>query len=77
MLSKEFHYYIDNQKELASKYNGKFIVIVGEQLVGVYDNIADAYTEPQKKYDLGTFFIQKAGLGEENYTQTINRTHFK
>lgn len=75
-LSKEFQYYIDNQEELASKYNDKYIVIVGEEVVGVYDDISDAYSKPQEKYELGTFFIQKTGLGVENYTQTINRYSF-
>ncbi len=72
-LSKEFQYYIDNQEELALKHKNKFIVIVGDKVVGVYDNISEAYSKPQEKYELGTFFIQQTGLGTENYTQIINR----
>ena len=72
-LSKEFQYYIDNQEELALKHNNKFIVIVGDKVVGVYDNISEAYSKPQEKYTLGTFFIQEVGSGKENYTEVVNR----
>lgn len=75
-LTKEFQFYIDNQQELTANYKNKFIVIVGEEVVGDYDNISDAYTESKKTYDLGTFFIKKTGLGKENYTQVINRCSF-
>ena len=37
MLEKEFTYYLDHQSELVEKYNGKFLVIKGEDVIGVYD----------------------------------------
>lgn len=72
MLEKEFKYYIDNQDEFVKEYNGKHIVIVGEQVVGAYDSLSDAYTESQKKYKLGTFLIQLVTPGKSAYTQTFH-----
>lgn len=72
MLEKEFKYYLANQEKFVKEYNGKHIVIVGEQLVGVYDTLADAYTESQKKHQLGTFLIQLVTPGKSAYTQTFH-----
>ena len=72
MLDKEFKYYLDNQEELARKWNRKFIVLVGEEIVGVYTSKIEAYSESQNKYDLGTFLIQECGVGEENHTMTVH-----
>ena len=45
MLEKEFQYYLDNQDELVKKYNGRVVVIVGENVVGDYAS----YEEGRKK----------------------------
>jgi calcineurin-like phosphoesterase family protein len=72
MLDKEFKYYLDNQNELLKKYNGRFIVIVGEDVVGDYDTFDDAYFKSVEKYKLGTFLIQKCTEGDKDYTQTFH-----
>lgn len=72
MLEKEFQYYLDNQKELAKKYNGKFIVIVGNEVIGNYDKEPEAYFETEKKHKPGTFLIQYCEPGTESYTQTFH-----
>jgi len=72
MLDKEFKYYRNNQKELVEKYNGKYIVIIDEKVVDVYDSFEEALFESQKKYAIGTFLIQHCLPGEDNYTQTYH-----
>ena len=72
MLEKEFNYYIEHQAELVQKYNGKYIVIIGEEVIGVYDTLPTAYHETAKSHLVGTFFIHLVGPGEENYTQTFH-----
>lgn len=71
MLEKELQYYISNQINLVSKHKGKFIVIKGQQVIGVYDTELEAYTETVKQHSLGTFLIQECQPGDENYTQTF------
>lgn len=68
MLEKEFQYYVDHQDELVAKYNGKFIVLINNQVVGVYDDRADAYYSSLEKYAPGTFMIQLCTPGDEDYT---------
>ncbi len=72
MLEKEFNYYLSHQKELVEKYNGKFLVIIKEEIVGYYDSFEDALAESQKKFELGKFLIQRCVPGEESYTQTFH-----
>ena len=72
MLDKEFKYFLDNQDELVRKYKGKYIVIIGEEVVGTYSSELDAYNESVKKYELGTFLIQQCLPGVDTYTQTFH-----
>ena len=78
MLEREFKYFKDHQEELVKKYSGKYLVIVGEEVVGVHDAEIDAYTEAKKRFKPGTFLIQHCLPGKSSYTQTFNsRTDFE
>jgi hypothetical protein len=70
-LKKEFEYYKTNQVILVGKYEGKFIVIKNEAVIGEYDTEIEAYQEAQKEHELGTFLIQFVEKGKENYSQTF------
>ena len=70
-LQVEFHWYIEHQDELVRQYDGKWIVIVGHEVIGAYDSDMEAYSETTKTHELGTFLIQLCGPGVENYTQTV------
>ena len=69
MLEKEFKYYIDHQPELVEKYNGKFLVIKNEEVIGIYDAEDTAYFETAKTQEAGTFIIQFCEPGDSSYTQ--------
>ena len=71
-LEKEFHYYIEHQEELLKEYDGKFIVIKDETVIGVFDDEMKAIEETSKKHKIGTFLVQKCGPGSESYTQTYH-----
>ena len=70
-LEKEFKFYLENQASIFAEYGGKYVVIVGDEVVGAYDSMADAYYDSAKKYEPGTFLIQKCTEGEEAYTQSF------
>lgn len=72
MLDKEFKYYLDHQSELLKKYNNRFIVIVDDEVVGEYDSMENAYSDSGKKFQLGTFLIQKCSPGDKDYTVTFH-----
>ena len=68
MLEKEFQYYLDNQEYLVKKYNGKVIVIVGEEVIDDYPDKKSAYLASIAKYKPGTFLIMLCSPGDNNYT---------
>lgn len=74
MFEKELNYFIEHQQELVEKYNGKVLVLVGEEVIGVYKDVGEAYVEAQKEHELGTFMIQPCEPGPEAYTVTITST---
>jgi hypothetical protein len=69
MLEKEFKYYLDHQAELVEKYNGKFLVIKGEEIIGAFEAEDSAYFETEKSHEAGTFLIQFCEPGDSSYTQ--------
>ena len=59
MLEKEFQFFLANQKELVKKYDGKFLMILGNEVVGVFESTLEAYKQAKGKYLDGTFLIQR------------------
>lgn len=72
MLEKEFQYYLDHQDELVKKHSGKFLVIKGNEVIGVYDAEDEAYFETEKEHEAGSFLIQLCEPGDGSYTQTYH-----
>ena len=72
LLKKNFYYYIANQNELVSKYDGKYLVIKDNQVQGTYDRIEDAFRFGKREFGMGNFIIQKCGSGKDNYSTTIH-----
>ena len=72
MLEKEFKYYIEHQAELLEKYNGRVIVIKGQEVIGDYDSEAEAYTQSLIAHELGTFLIQVCLPGTDAFTHTFH-----
>ena len=68
-LENEFRYYLAHQNELVEKYNGKFIVIKDQKVIGAHDSEAEAVRKTAEQHELGTFLVQKCEPGSESYTQ--------
>ncbi len=71
-LKTEFQYYLDHQDEMVKKYDGKFVVIKGSEVLAAYDDELTAIRETQKSHELGTFLVQKVSKGDADYTQTFH-----
>lgn len=71
-LEREFKYYLKNQDDLVRKYNGKFVVIKGETVLGAYDTETEAVNKTSETEELGTFLVQRCEPGTESYTQTFH-----
>ena len=72
MLEREFKYYKEHQLDLVRKFQGRFVVIVGDEVVGDFDSEIQAYLETKKTHEVGTFLIQLVQPGTESYTQTFH-----
>ncbi len=71
MFEKELTYFIENQKELVKKHEGKVLAIKGEEVVGVYKTPLDAYLNLEKNSELGEVMIQPCHAGAQAYTVSI------
>ena len=72
MLDREYKYFLDHKNDLLNKYPGKYIVIMGDEVIGAYESEIDAYDESLKNHKLGTFLIQLCAPGTESYTHTFH-----
>ncbi len=72
MLHKEFEYYLSHQKELIQKYEGRFIVIKDEKVIGAYSSRIEAYNETKKHHKLGTFIIQLCEANSNAYSHSFH-----
>lgn len=59
VLDREFEYYQKNKPDFLSKYEGKYIVIKGEKVLGVYDDRVKAVDETLEEHELGTFLVKQ------------------
>ena len=67
-LKKNLEWYIANQQDLSSKYNGKILLIVDQKLIAAFDSKNDAYATAIKTYTLGTFTLQPCSPDTDSYT---------
>lgn len=67
-LKRNLDWYIANQRELSSKYNGKVLLIVDEKLVDVFETMEKAFAAAMGKYQPGTFTLQPCSPNPDSYT---------
>jgi len=58
MFELENKFYQENREFLRGIYLGKRIVLVKDQILGVYDSDTEALDETTKTMDMGTFCIK-------------------
>jgi hypothetical protein len=71
-LKKEFDYYLAHQNELVTKYNGMYVVIKDEKVIGAFEDQLKAVSETAKTHELGTFLVQKVEPGTDAYKQVFH-----
>lgn len=58
-LGEELAYYNQHKAELLSKYEFKFVLIRGSQLIGSYDTAEAAYKEGLNRFGNSPFLIKQ------------------
>lgn len=66
-LETELQYFQRVKQELLKTHAGKFALIKGEELVGVFDTPANAYDEGVKRFGREPFMIKRISETEEVY----------
>jgi hypothetical protein len=59
LFKKYNKYFSKHRDELVEKYNGKYIVIKNNTVLGAYDDEIEAIENTQKIHELGTFMVKK------------------
>lgn len=72
MLEKEYQYFLKHKDALLKEHEGKFIVIIGNEVVGSYSSRDEALKEASSKHEIGTFLIQKVSRGEDDVIQRFS-----
>ncbi len=58
-LNHEFKWFLKNRDDLIRRYEGHFLVIKNQEILGVYDDDMDAIRHTISDHELGTFLVQK------------------
>ena len=59
MLENELQYFEKNRKQWVSLYQGKFVLIKGEELLGIFDKPEDALAEGARRFGLASFLVRR------------------
>lgn len=66
-LEKELALYARMKPDLLKAYQGKFVLIRGEEFIGAYDSAENAYAEGVKRFGRESFLVKKVTEQEEVY----------
>ena len=58
MCDLNYRYFVSHLDELCQKYEGKYLAIKNEEVIGDYSSFDEAFCETEKVEELGTFLIQ-------------------
>ncbi|HXP61143.1 MAG TPA: hypothetical protein VN829_11670 [Dongiaceae bacterium] len=64
-LEKERKFFKDHQSEWRGAYPGKFVLVKGEALIGVFDSDTTAVSEGIQRFGLESFLVRNVAENEE------------
>ena len=59
MLDKERKFYREKHDELVKTSFGKFVLIKGEEIIGVFNTIEEALSEGARRFGLQSFLVRE------------------
>jgi hypothetical protein len=66
-LETELGVYARMKQDLLSSYEGKFVLIHGEEFIGAFDSAENAYSVGVARFGRDSFLIKKVTAQEEVY----------
>lgn len=70
-LETEYRFFKDHLPEFVHKYPGKYVVIIGESVLGFYNSISEALAETIKEHKPGTFFVELCTDDKDYYNVVL------
>lgn len=74
MISELFQYYLEHQESLVKQYDGKYIVLTKDGIMGAYDTIHEGYDSALSRFGKGNFMLQLCTSGDGAYSQRYATT---
>lgn len=71
-LQIEFDWYLKNQEHLLKDYDGRILMIKGEEVIKDFGTMNEAFIYASEQEVLGKVMIQKCSPGNKDYTVTIH-----
>lgn len=59
MLEQERAIYDEKKKDWLAQYSGRFVVVKGDDLIGVYNTIDEAIAEGARRFGLSSFLVRQ------------------
>ena len=75
-LTKNFHWYLAHQDDLAGKHRGRYVSVADCSVVGVYDDEFEAIAETRKTHTLGSFMVKRCVPFAEEEIPTFHGAYF-
>ena len=66
MLEKEITYYLSRKDEFVNDHFGKFVLIKGDKLIGVFNSHTEALSEAARKFGLDSYLIKQILVNDED-----------
>jgi hypothetical protein len=76
MLEKEYAFYSEHRAELIKRYQGRFLVIKGDKILGDYATQEEALATALKDNAPGTFMIQECTEDADQVMRFSSRVTF-
>ena len=70
----DFKWFLENYQALYEQYGHKYLVIMNQDVIGVYNSIKDAMDNTHEEQ--GSYIIQECNGNESAYTNYISSWNF-
>ncbi len=67
MLEKERKYFENNRAEWLAKHSDKFILVKGEELIGIFNTQQEALIEGARRFGTESFLVRQVEESEQLY----------
>jgi hypothetical protein len=65
-LENELQFFAENKAQWTKAHLGKFVLVKGSELIGVYDNAETAITEGAKRFGAESFLVRQLNPEEKD-----------